>query len=472
MSKVLVSEENLTNIANSIREKTGTTDTYKPSEMASAISGIQSGGGSVPERGIVINEFNSEGRVSKMTWYGSQIPDAYFKGCADKVEVGANFNQRTLFTNSEINLSDNVYRIGKGAFYTSYLTINNIPDYVHVIEDYAFYNNQNMTTLKIPSSLTTLGKYAFGNCINLETCDFGDNTSLTNIPDYLFDGCKKLSRLYLRNVRSVPTLSTYALNGTALLSGYIYVPTALLNSFKTATNWSTYADRIYGIDLTSIEIVTKTINTYLGKTTTINVLYNGCQDSLFYPEQEGYTLSVSGNATLDGNVLTLTDNAQVGDIITVTVTSNYDNSISSTQDIEIVYIDKILEVDLNNGQWIASGTTADNGNIIYKSNKGSYNIDNGTSTAVITVLGYTSVKLYIRSYAESSYDYTEAFAVDTTASRGKGLFTTKGNQSATDYTECSYELDDGIHTIEIMYSKDSGGNNNDDRGYFYIGECS
>lgn len=43
MSKVLVSEENLTNIANAIREKNGETTTYKPNEMAGAIQNISSG---------------------------------------------------------------------------------------------------------------------------------------------------------------------------------------------------------------------------------------------------------------------------------------------------------------------------------------------------------------------------------------------------------------------------------------------
>lgn len=40
MANVLVEETSLQNIANSIREKIGSEDTYKPSEMASAISNI------------------------------------------------------------------------------------------------------------------------------------------------------------------------------------------------------------------------------------------------------------------------------------------------------------------------------------------------------------------------------------------------------------------------------------------------
>lgn len=43
MSKVLVSEENLTNIANAIKEKNGEATTYKPNKMAEAIQNTEGG---------------------------------------------------------------------------------------------------------------------------------------------------------------------------------------------------------------------------------------------------------------------------------------------------------------------------------------------------------------------------------------------------------------------------------------------
>lgn len=49
MSKVLVNESSLTGIADAIRGKNGSTDTYKPSEMAAAITAISGGGGPVIE---------------------------------------------------------------------------------------------------------------------------------------------------------------------------------------------------------------------------------------------------------------------------------------------------------------------------------------------------------------------------------------------------------------------------------------
>lgn len=41
------------------------------------------------------------------------------------------------------------------------------------IEDYAFYNVQNITSVKFPDSLKELGSSAFSNCVNLKHIDFG-----------------------------------------------------------------------------------------------------------------------------------------------------------------------------------------------------------------------------------------------------------------------------------------------------------
>lgn len=48
MAKVAVTESHLEDIADAIRAKTGLSNTYKPSEMATAISAIPSGGGIIP----------------------------------------------------------------------------------------------------------------------------------------------------------------------------------------------------------------------------------------------------------------------------------------------------------------------------------------------------------------------------------------------------------------------------------------
>lgn len=63
MSNVLIEESTLQNIANSIRAKNGSTDTYKPSEMSGAISNIQTGDGGDAIRQLLsktITEFSDD----------------------------------------------------------------------------------------------------------------------------------------------------------------------------------------------------------------------------------------------------------------------------------------------------------------------------------------------------------------------------------------------------------------------------
>lgn len=68
MSQVLITESNLTNIANAIRSKNGSSDTYTPAEMATAISNIPSGGsGGEPILGAIRSD-------AELVW--SNVEDA------------------------------------------------------------------------------------------------------------------------------------------------------------------------------------------------------------------------------------------------------------------------------------------------------------------------------------------------------------------------------------------------------------
>lgn len=78
-----------------------------------------------------------------------------------------------------------------------------------------------------------------------------DSDRITTIGAYAFNGCSALTTLILRNPDSVVTLTnTNALSGTPIASGtgYIYVPSVLVDSYKAATNWSTYAERFRAIE--------------------------------------------------------------------------------------------------------------------------------------------------------------------------------------------------------------------------------
>jgi hypothetical protein len=122
---------------------------------------------------------------------------------------------------------------------------------------------------KIPSivNVTSFGNSCFANCASLdfENITFSDNIAVVN--SNTFNNCKLLKRFtYSEAASSVATqtfqssgleeltllrtssimtlLSTNAFSGTTLKLK-IYVPDALVNDYKVATNWVTYANQIF-----------------------------------------------------------------------------------------------------------------------------------------------------------------------------------------------------------------------------------
>ena len=65
-----------------------------------------------------------------------------------------------------------------------------------------------------------------------------------------FYGNKKLVTLIIRTQAVAKLNATSAFRDTLIASGtgYVYVPSALVDSYKAATNWSTYANQIRAIE--------------------------------------------------------------------------------------------------------------------------------------------------------------------------------------------------------------------------------
>lgn len=95
--------------------------------------------------------------------------------------------------------------------------------------------------------IATIGKYAFYGCTALVLVDVPNVTSIAENSLY---GCSALTALILRGGTVCSLSNTNALTGSAIASGmgYAYVPSALVDSYKAATNWSTYADQIRAIE--------------------------------------------------------------------------------------------------------------------------------------------------------------------------------------------------------------------------------
>ena len=118
--------------------------------------------------------------------------------------------------------------------------------------------------MTLPNSITTLGKQAFYDMQNLTEVNLPE--SLTAIPGALFFGCYKLTEMTIpagvTSIASTPFSNCYSIGAYHLrpttpptLAGTfsnsiagdckIYVPYSedhsVLEAYKAATNWSTYA---------------------------------------------------------------------------------------------------------------------------------------------------------------------------------------------------------------------------------------
>ena len=371
------------------------------------------------------------------------------------------FDSCTALTSLDL---PNATSVGESAFQSCRaLTSVDLPN-VTSIEVYTFRNCSSLTSVNIPNATSIKGS-AFDGCNYLSNIDL---PKVTSISGNAFMGCP-IKNMFLRSKTMCTCSKALGFNSSSLS---IYVPEALIDSYKTATVWNIYASAfktLESIKLTEISILgNKNLNTYNGNTTgTYRIQYN---DGVVSPDQAGVTWSITGNATISQDGVVTLKNASVGDTLTITATSTYNTSISASLTITVVNVEADMTVDLNNGQWVDTGTTID-GHTVYKSDAGSYHVNSGESTCTVTVKGYSKVTVYIRSYAESSYDYVELGPLDGTVGRAltTNVLSTKARQSATQYYSYAFGINDASeHTFQVLYSKDTSGNSDDDRGYFYV----
>ena len=93
-------------------------------------------------------------------------------------------------------------------------------------------------------SLETIREYGFANCAALTKVDCA---KVNVIRGHAFDSCAALTSLILRKTDAPCTLGdANAFAGTPIAAGtgYVYVPAALVNSYKAAAGWSSFGTQI------------------------------------------------------------------------------------------------------------------------------------------------------------------------------------------------------------------------------------
>ena len=97
------------------------------------------------------------------------------------------------------------------------------------------------------SRISSLGNYALCQCESLSSVDL---KSVTTIGRYGMYGCENLSSLIIRGstVCVLFHLEAISASGISSKNGFIYVPSDLVESYKTATNWTRYASQFRALE--------------------------------------------------------------------------------------------------------------------------------------------------------------------------------------------------------------------------------
>ena len=103
-----------------------------------------------------------------------------------------------------------------------------------------------LTSVNVPK-ITEFGNYAFQSASSIEKLDL---PSVTSFGNYCLRYTTALTTLILRYTGGVVSRgsSVLASSGIASKRGYIYVPKALIEDYKVANGWSTYADQFRAIE--------------------------------------------------------------------------------------------------------------------------------------------------------------------------------------------------------------------------------
>lgn len=217
MADYIIDGAILTDIADAIREQTGETELIVPENMSGKVT---------------------EGYVSAL----EAIPHNTISG---KVELRGNSIKAGTFWNAtKITAVDapNATSIGDYAFRgCSALKEINAPNAMS-LGDRSISICQNITRVEFPE-LTEVPGYAFYGDYALTYADF---PKVGSIGANAFYRCA-LKTLILRKADAIVTLaatSAFTGSGIANGTGFVYVPDDLVEQYKVATNWSTYASQI------------------------------------------------------------------------------------------------------------------------------------------------------------------------------------------------------------------------------------
>jgi hypothetical protein len=340
------------------------------------------------------------------------------------------------------------------------------------VQNCGFYGLRNLRFVEFTfnTSTSSLLSYGFYQHYGLVGCVL--RGTVKGIGSYAFYQCTSLKYVDLSNIQEVVTLAANNFSGCPN-DFVVIVPDDLVESYKVAANWSMIADHIVGsyqpAVCTRLQIEADDVAANQSTTTIRWTAITNGYDPRTGDDREGVV--VTGTATSEDFGI----NESYDNTVTHTISFTYMEVTATTTITQAAKLPKNYTIDLNN-QWRESTSVANPDSATYEGvyeSFSNYNVNNGTATMYIDIDGYTEFKLYIRSHAESSYDYVMVGALDQVPTTSSNYANTKGAQNSgtaiSNYKLVTFSnIDGAAHRITIIYRKDSSQHQGADRGFVLI----
>lgn len=238
---IICENQTLVDIADAIRSKTDETDSLSIYEMANTIGNLEVGDSFADIAAGRLTSYASEEitDIKAYLFYNARnlqtisLPNATtmreyaFSGCAEL---------------ENINLPNVINMYGQEPFNgCSKLIEISLPN----LQATYIYGFRNSSAQKVYlKNCLTIDEYTFYTCGKIEYLYI---PKVTTIKGSAFSGCSNLATIIIEQTDSICALSsTSAFSNTPIASGtgYVYVADSMVDSYKIADNWSTYASQI------------------------------------------------------------------------------------------------------------------------------------------------------------------------------------------------------------------------------------
>ena len=245
--------ELLTNLANTVREKTGLENPLSISAMTDAVGTI-----------ITMDEFLSPSlNIREFVYKGTELRTSkastthinFFEGLTSLEKISAqnllripDYTFRYCTNLKTINLQ-NCKEIGRYAFHNNNLEEIRLPN-IELIELRAFSGNNNLIFAELGEKIENIQQYAF-DTTNLVTLIIRNPNKVVDLGDIsVFD--------------NTPIGNWGEMGNGQIIDTFIYVPDNLYNDYLEDTNWC-----FWGQDMidSEMEPIIKPLSTYTGGTT-------------------------------------------------------------------------------------------------------------------------------------------------------------------------------------------------------------